>query len=116
MNLYQKLFGLILMAPAGDEEFTSSGGDRGDTHVPDDNAVDESQAAADAAAAETRGASILVTPSDSVVSAAAMAPGGGKHADSDLTAVLALSSTCAESIDAPELPDTPSPPTPLLPI
>ena len=50
MSLYQKLFGRVFMAPAGAEEFTSSGGDRGDNHVPDDTSVAE---AAAAKAAET---------------------------------------------------------------
>ncbi|MGK3945854.1 hypothetical protein ABK046_46855, partial [Streptomyces caeruleatus] len=50
MSLYQKLFGRILMAPAVEEEFRSSGGDRGDNHEPDDASVAE---AAAAKAAET---------------------------------------------------------------
>lgn len=50
MSLYQKLFGRVFMAPAGAEEFTSSGDDRGDNHVPDDASAAE---AAAAKAAET---------------------------------------------------------------
>ena len=48
MSLYQKLFGMNLMAPAGAEEFASGGGDRGDTLAPDNTADEQAEKPADA--------------------------------------------------------------------
>ena len=79
MSLYQKLFGMNLMAPAGEEEFTSSGGDRGDNHIPDDNSADEAAAAGEEAAAEAAAAAAAAGEA----AAAAAEAATGKTAERD---------------------------------